>query len=72
MDNISKYANSSCKTCIYSIECPTFADDAIHSACKDCHNYNAAGPASGFLNCRCFETAPDTDICPYYEGVKDD
>lgn len=72
MDNISKYDNSSCKTCTYSIECPTFVDCTSRNTCKDCPNYNAAGPASGFLNCHCFDKAPDTDVCPYYKEYEDD
>lgn len=70
MDNISKYDNSSCKTCVYSIECPISVDDVKHNACTGCPNYNAAGQASGFLNCHCFDEAPDADICPYYERYK--
>lgn len=70
MDNISKYDNSSCKTCVYSIECPMSVDDAVHSVCKDCPNYDTAEPRSGFLNCRCFDEASDADTCPYYERYK--
>lgn len=70
MNNIGKYVNSSCRTCVYSIKCPTFAEYAKNNKCKDCPNCNTTRTFHGVLNCRCFEEAPDTDTCPYYKEYK--
>lgn len=70
MINVSAYINSSCRTCTYSINCPVFAEGAAINACDNCPNCGKNG--DGILNCRCFEEAPYTDICPYYKEYKND
>lgn len=71
MHNISKYVNSSCRTCTYSIKCPTFVKGTADKACEDCPNCDTTDGKHSILNCRCFKTAPDANICPYYKEYKD-
>lgn len=63
MNNIEKYVNSSCRTCVYSIQCPTFIEGSTYRKCKDCPNHDKIGNS----HCLCFEKALETDTCPYYK-----
>lgn len=67
MTNIEEYANSLCRTCVYSIQCPTSTEGSTYRKCKDCLNYDKMGNS----HCLCFFEAAVADICPYWRYYKD-